>query len=797
MQPAFDYTAHYRTLELDKILLMLADECSTDDIAELALAITPTSKLTEAKYLLSQTSDAHMLMARFGSPSFSGLKNIISSATRANSGGALSMRELLDISVFFRTVSKLNEWRDTGSSVKTVIDTMFHSLTPNKFLENLINSAIVSDEEMSDNASPELSNIRRKIRNASSKVKDQLDRIIKSANNQKYLQESIVTIRSDRYVVPVKAEFRSEIPGLVHDTSSSGSTIFIEPLTVVETNNELRLLKAREKTEIDRILSELSSHVASFYDNIKLSFDLGLKLGLIFAKASFAYKLKATVPLLNDKKQINLKAARHPLINPQHVVPTDINLGIDFDALIITGPNTGGKTVALKTLGLLTLMSMCGLMIPANENSSVSVFDYVLADIGDEQSIEQSLSTFSSHMVNISKILEIANEKSLILLDELGAGTDPVEGAALAMSILENLRSKGAKIATTTHYAELKAFALQTPGVENGSCEFDVNSLRPTYRLLIGLPGRSNAFAISSRLGISDEIIDHAKKLVSSDNKRFEDVVSKLEQSRINFELREKQAEELKAAAEAAAEKALEQQQYLEKQRETELERAKKQAMLIIDKARRDAHALIDELDDIRHKQDKENFAALAQKAKASLNSRVNQMENDADPIKKQKGDKYVLPRPLKVDDTVLIFDIDKKATVLSLPDKSGNVEVLAGIIKTRIKLDNLRLIESSHIKTPANFPTTRNVTSNANASVKTEINLRGKMVDESILDLDNFIDSSVLMGINEVTIIHGKGTGALRKGIHTHLRNHPSVKNFRLGVFGEGESGVTIVNLK
>ena len=792
-----DNSIHYRTLELDKVLLLLADECTCDEIAELAINITPINNLEEVQHLLLQTSDAHMLMARFGSPSFSGLKNILPASTRTYAGGSLSMKELLDIAIFLKTIRQLNEWRDTGSSVNTILDKMFHSLTPNKFLENLIHNCIISDEEMSDNASPELSDIRRKIRNASSKVRDQLDKIIKSVNYQKYLQENIVTIRSDRFVVPVKSEFRSEIPGLIHDTSSSGATVFVEPLTVVEANNELRMLHSREKTEIDRILADLSAQVANFNDNIRLSYDLSLKLGLVFAKASFAYKLKASVPVLNDKGHINLKAARHPLIDPDHIVPTDISLGIDFNTLIITGPNTGGKTVALKTLGLLTLMSMCGLMIPANENSSISIFNNVLADIGDEQSIEQSLSTFSSHMVNISKIITIADESSLILLDELGAGTDPVEGAALAMSILEHLHSKGAKIATTTHYAELKAYALQTFDVENGSCEFDINSLRPTYRLLIGLPGRSNAFAISKRLGINDEVIEHAKELVSTDNKRFEDVVSKLEESRINFEKREQQAIELKQVAEEAAKKALEQKEYLEKQRDIEIERAKTQAMRIIDKARRDSYALIDELDEIKHQKDKAEFSSLAAKAKASLNSRITEMENAADPIKQNANDKYVLPRPLKIDDSVLIFDIDKKAVVLSLPDKSGYVEVLAGIIKTRVKLDNLRLIETSHITTPVNFPTTRNVTSKASAPVKTEIDLRGKMVDESILDLDNFIDSSVLLGINEITIIHGKGTGALRKGIHTHLKSHPSVKTFRLGVFGEGEAGVSIVTLK
>ncbi|MEE1321308.1 MAG: endonuclease MutS2, partial [Acutalibacteraceae bacterium] len=516
---------HLTALELPKVLSRLADFTSCEDARELAENLKPETNIDLAKVLLKQTDDAHMLMAKFGAPSFGGLKNVNNSLYRASAGGALNMRELLDIAEVLRVIRSLSEWKSRNSGVVTSIDTYFESMSPNKFLEDRITNSIISEEEMSDNASPELYNIRRKIRIASSKVRDKLDQMTKSSYFQKYLRESIVTMRNGRYVVPVKIEHRGEVSGLVHDTSSSGATVFVEPTAVVEANNEIKVLQSKERDEIERILFELSMEAGGFYEGIKASYECAVELNLIFAKAKLAYEMKATVPEINDDGIINLRNARHPLIDPKKVVATDIRLGKDFDTLIITGPNTGGKTVSIKTLGLMSLMAMCGLMLPVGDRSVISVFDKVLADIGDEQSIEQSLSTFSSHMVNIIDIIEKADGKSLVLIDELGAGTDPVEGAALAISILEKIHEKGAKIAATTHYAELKAYALQTPGIENGSCEFDVKSLKPTYRLLIGTPGRSNAFAISLHLGMEEAIIERAKQLVSNESTQFETVI--------------------------------------------------------------------------------------------------------------------------------------------------------------------------------------------------------------------------------------------------------------------------------
>ncbi len=512
---------HYRVLELDKILNRLAGETACEDAAEMARALVPQSGIKAARRALQQTSDAYMLILRFGEPPFYGLKNVKGILRRAESGGILSMGELLRVAQVLGVFRTLKLWRASASQVEfTAVDDYFELLAPNKYLEDKIKNAILSEEEMADDASPELADIRRKLRVASSKVRDQLDKMVRSPSYQKYLQDPVVTIRSGRFVVPVKAEHRANIPGLVHDTSASGATVFVEPMPVVETNNQIKVLTAKEEAEIERILTLLSEETGSFADSIAYSCENAIDLNLIFAKARLAVAMKASCPHLNDKGLIRLGKARHPLLDERSVVPIDIELGDRYDTLVITGPNTGGKTVSLKTLGLLTLMAMCGLMIPADDNSQLSVFEHVLADIGDEQSIEQSLSTFSSHMTNIIEILKIADSGTLVLLDELGAGTDPVEGAALATAILEELRIYGAKIAATTHYAELKAFALDTEGVENGCCEFDVASLRPTYRLLIGVPGRSNAFAICQRLGMTGHVVERAKTFVSDENSR-------------------------------------------------------------------------------------------------------------------------------------------------------------------------------------------------------------------------------------------------------------------------------------
>lgn len=790
-----DMQKHYRSLELDKILKMLAGETACDDAAELALQLSPSHSLSEVQRLLQETDEAHTLMARFGAPSFGGLKNVSNSLRRAEAGGTLTMAELLRIAGVLRTLRGIVDWRAKSAGQKTCLDWRFDSLMPNKYLEDRIFGAILSEEEMADSASPQLASIRRKIRSASSRVREQLDQMIHSTAYQKYLQDPIVTLRGGRFVVPVKAEFRGEIAGLVHDTSASGATVFVEPMSVVEANNQVKVLQSEEQAEIERILAELSAETGNFASGIISGYQAAVELNFIFAKANLGYKMKATLPLVNDKGEILLKKARHPLIDPNRVVPTDIELGIGFDTLVITGPNTGGKTVSLKTVGLLTLMAMCGLLLPVAENSRISVFQKVLADIGDEQSIEQSLSTFSAHMTNIIKVIAQADETSLILLDELGAGTDPVEGAALAMSILEVLRRKGARIAATTHYAELKAYALQTVGVENACCEFDVNTLRPTYRLLIGVPGRSNAFAISQRLGMDEEIVERAKGLVSSENVLFEDVVQSLETSRQKLEAERAQTEKVRLEAERARQEAEKIRDSIQKKADQELEKAHRQASELVSRTRGQIDALLNEMEELKKQRDK----ALSAEQKARLKSGLRSLEETADPVhSREEQGAYVLPRPLKVGDSVLIYDIDKQGTVLQLPEGNGqNVLVQAGIIQTRVPLSNLRLIEKKKIANKPRRTVTRSMTSRAEAKVTTECDLRGQTVEEALMNVDRFIDSALLSGIEQLTIIHGKGTGTLRAAVQQHLKRHPNVRAFRLGTFGEGEAGVTVVELK
>jgi len=783
---------HHKALELDKILSLLATETACADAAELAEEIEPSSALFEVNQLLSETSAAHMLIGRFGSPSFGGIKNMNSSVRRAEAGASLTMLELLRIAEVLRVMRALHEWRKHSAGIETAIDWRFDALCVNKYMEERIAACIESEDQMADNASPELAAIRRKIKNAMNRAREQLDKMIRSTHYQKYLQDSLITLRGGRFVVPVKAECRADVPGLVHDTSASGATIFVEPMGVVEANNEIRVLQSQEEAEIERILLLLSSEVGGFADAICEGYNAVVELNLVFAKAHLAYTMKASLPVMNDKGRIRLTKARHPLIDPKKVVPTDIQLGIDFDTLVITGPNTGGKTVSIKTVGLLSLMAMCGLMVPAYDDNELSVFDNVLADIGDEQSIEQSLSTFSSHMTNIIQIVETANPKSLILLDELGAGTDPVEGAALATSILEHLRSKGAKLAATTHYAELKVYALETPGVENGCCEFDVATLRPTYRLLIGVPGRSNAFAISERLGMPHDIVEHAQNLISSENSRFEEVVGALEKSRQSLESERKEAQQLREEAEKAKDLSVRLQEEMEKVREKEAEKAKQEASMMVARARQQAQSMIDEIDDMRKKQKYDASAA-----KARLKAGLKALEETTDPIQEKEPDaQYQLPRPLKIGDPVLIYDIDKNGTVLELPDSSGYVVVQAGIIKTKVKLSNLRLLGEQK-KAKIQGATTRNVKNRMESRASTELDLRGQMAMDAELELDRFIDSTLLLGIHEFTVIHGKGTGALRAAVHKYLKTNPSVRSFRLGNYGEGEAGVTIVELK
>ena len=780
---------NYRALELDKILEMVAKEATCPDAAELARAIQPVYTAAEARHLLEETDAAFVLMAKFGAPSFYGLQNVTNALRRAQAGGGLGLPELLAVGATLRAIRSLKQWHEKSAGVKNALTARFEILAPNKYLEEKIFTCIVSEEEVADAASPALAAIRRKIRAASVRAREQLDKLIRSTSHQKHLQEAIVTQRGGRYVVPVKAEYRGEIPGLVHDTSASGATVFIEPMSVVEANNEIRVLQSDEQDEIARILLELSGEAGEFADSIIDSYQYAVQLNLIFAKAQVAYRMKAVVPVIDESRRTVLHAARHPLIDKDQVVPTDISLGESFDALIITGPNTGGKTVSLKTIGLLTLMAMCGLMIPAGEGSRVAVYRHILADIGDEQSIEQSLSTFSAHMTNIIRILRVADSQSLVLLDELGAGTDPVEGAALATALIEELRRKGARLACTTHYAELKAYALETDGVENACCEFDVATLRPTYRLLIGVPGKSNAFAITRRLGLDGRIVDRAGELVSRENTAFEQVVGRLEESRRALEDQLEQAREEARKARESAKQSEEKLEEAERQAQKEMDRARQEAALIVQKTRQQADALLNELDELRRQKNK----ALSAEQKARLRAGMRDLEKASDPVRRRSNDGYVLPRELKVGDPVLIFDIDKEATVLEAP-KDGQVLVQAGVIKTRVALSNLRLLTKTQQKKQLGRTVTRSVSTQEAA---TSLDLRGQNVEEGLMEVDAFLDRASRMHLSQVTIIHGKGTGVLRAGVQKHLRKCPQVKSFRLGTYGEGESGVTIVELK
>ncbi len=779
---------NYKSLELDKILNMLAEYTSFADARELALNIEPSHGLFEVNELIKETSDAHSLSGSFGSPSFGNIQNMSNSLRRAEAGAVLTTLELLGIAELLRVIRSVREWRSRSSSAQTSLDTRFNALSANKFLEAKITAAIIAEDEISDNASPALSSIRKKIAVASSRIREKLDKFLHSASNQKYLQDNIVTIRNGRFVIPVKAEFRTAVSGLVHDTSSSGATVFIEPMFIVEANNDIRLLKSKEQAEIERILAELSAEAGACADSISNSYRILTELNVIFAKANLAYSMKASVPIMNDSGRILLKRAVHPLIDRDKAVPVNIELGVSFDTLIVTGPNTGGKTVSLKTIGLFTLMAMCGLMIPAADNSELSVFNNILSDIGDEQSIEQSLSTFSSHMVNIISILEKADDKSLVLIDELGAGTDPVEGAALATAILERLRSKNAKIAATTHYAELKSFAVNTPGAENACCEFDIEQLRPTYKLLIGMPGRSNAFAISERLGIEGAVVERARELVSRESSSLEAVVQRLGDKQNELENQIRENAQIKAQAELLLSEAEKKLQLAEEESKKQLELAKVRAEQIISKASNRVYGILDELEEIRKKQ------KITAEERSRLKSEIRKAEDEANPVLKRSNEEYKLPRRLKKGDTILIFDIDKKASVLEVNDDS--VLVQAGIIKTRVPLSNVRLLQQEKVKIQQQS-VVRTIRSDVKRSASTEVDLRGETVLDAITDVDKAIDLAIMQGLHQITIIHGKGSGVLRREIQSHLKAHPSIRSFRLGTYGEGDSGVTIAELK
>ncbi len=787
---------NHKTLELDLILEKLAAECSCDDAKDLARGLKPAGDMAEVEMLLQQTEDALSLLARFGGPSFSGLKNVNNSLHRAAAGGSLNPKELLDIAYCLRALRTLDEWRNHSSGVKTSLDFFFEGITSNKYLETKILSCIVSEEEIADKASDTLFDIRKKIRSKENSIREKLDSLIHSSHYQQFLQEAIITQRNGRFVVPVKAECRGNVPGLVHDTSSTGATVFIEPASVVDANNDIKVLQGKERDEIMRILYELSAESGDFAESIKHSYESAIRLNLIFAKAHLAYKMKATKPILNNEGIICLKKARHPLIDPKKVVATDIALGDEYDTLVITGPNTGGKTVSLKTLGLLTLMTMCGLLIPVADRSRVSVFNNILVDIGDEQSIAQSLSTFSSHMVNIIDIMKKADDKSLILIDELGAGTDPVEGAALAVSIIEALREKGAVIAATTHYAELKAYALDTPGVTNGCCEFDIETLCPTYKLLIGVPGRSNAFAILKHLGMTQDVIDNAKAIVGSDNRDFEAVLEKLEASRHALEEERKVAEEMTERARKIEEKAQSEMDKIETLKARELDKAKREAQKLIDAAERKSSQFLLELDKLKKEQTSSNATEIARKTRRAVKAQMGEMDDLINPneLADNWDYDYKLPRNPVPGDRIVIKGIGEGEV---LEFKNNNVFVKSGLLKTRVKLSDIMILDKPKKKPVKTQHNVYRTSSRADADVKTEIDMRGETVDEALSELGLFIDRCVLNNIEEIRIIHGKGTGALRSAVTDYLKTHPNVSEYRLGRYGEGENGVTIAKLK
>lgn len=787
---------YLKTLELDKILNMLAEETSLSDAADAARALIPQTDINDVGKALKNTGDAYDFMSRYSAPSFGAAVNVSSSLRRAEASAVLSIPELLDIAETLRVIRSVKSWRTDCSGMKdTSIDPLFSVLVPNKYLEEKITFAIKSEEELNDNASPALYDIRRKISSKSAKIRDSLDKLIKGPT-AKYLQEAIVTQRDGRFVVPLKAEYKGQLNGIVHDTSATGSTVFIEPMTVVETNNEIRVLKQREQEEIERILSELSAEAGGFADSIIYSYNALCELNLIFAKAKLAYKMKASMPGINKYGYTYLKRARHPLINYKTVVPITLELGREYDTLIITGPNTGGKTVTLKTVGLLTLMTMCGLMIPTDDGSKIAVYGKIFADIGDEQSIEQSLSTFSSHMVNIISITEQADSDSLVLFDELCAGTDPVEGAALARSILVRLSACGAKTVATTHYPELKSYAIDTERVENASCEFDVATLKPTYRLIIGMPGRSNAFAISGRLGLDKSIIENAKEYVSDSDIRFEKVVAALETARREAEEERSQAQSLRVKLEESRKKTEQREHEFAVKQEKLMNETREKANRIIENARYRSSQLLNELEEMKKQLNAENAARLAEKARADFKKTLSELEESADPVTKRTaaGDAVT---SLQKGDTVLVTDINREATVVDVKNDKKQALVVSGAIKMWTDFANLRLKKRGG--DTLEFKKTRKVSglvSRGQRSVSGEVDLRGMASDEAILELDKYIDNAVLSGITTVTIIHGKGTGVLRKAVQAHLRSHRNIKSFRTGSFGEGENGVTIAEI-
>ena len=779
------------TLELPRVLSLLADQAVTEEGKERARRLRPETDPAEVALRLKETTAAVNKMVLRGSPSFSGVKPVAGSLQRADMGGSLNTRELLDIAGVLAAARSAKEYGESDGEEKSPIDVLFHSLHPNRFLEDKITGSIVGDGELADSASPELASIRRHIRATESKVRDILQKII-SSSQAKYLQESIITQRSGRYVVPVKSEFKNEIPGLVHDLSGSGSTFFIEPMGVVKANNELRELQAKEEKEIDRILAELSAEAASFREDITLNYDLLIRLDSIFARGKLSARMGAMEPGLSAKS-LCLRRARHPLLPPKTAVANDLSLGEKFDTLVITGPNTGGKTVTLKTIGLLTLMAQCGLHIPAGDGSTIRVCQRVLADIGDEQSIAQSLSTFSSHMSNIVGMLAETDGETLVLFDELGGGTDPVEGAALAAAIIEHARSLGALVAATTHYAELKVYAMTTPGVENASCEFDVETLAPTYRLILGIPGKSNAFAISRRLGLPEYIIEKAAARLDAENVRFEDVLTKLDQQRQEMEKERTEARRLKLEMEQSAAKAREYRERLEAERAKVVEKAQAEARSIIQEARAASDLAISELKELKKRKDLD--WQQVNDGRAEARRLLNEAERGiGGPV--QEPEAPPPTREARAGDTVELVSMGTKASVLSV-NKDGTLQLQAGILKISARQSEVRVVEGE----TQSQKEARKIIQRAERTLRTaaprEVDLRGMMTDEAVAALESFLDTAMLGKLETVTIIHGKGTGAVRNAVRTYLKRSRYVKAFRPGRYGEGEDGVTVVELK
>ena len=778
------------TLELPQVLALLADCAATLEGKERCLALRPLTDLDDVARAQEETSAAVKMLILRGSPGFSGVKPVSASLQRADMGGSLSTRELLDIASVLRCARGARDYGD--SEEKTVISHLFRSLTPNRFLEDSITNSILGEEEIADSASSELASIRRHMRSTEARVRDILQRLI-SSNQSKYLQESIITIRSDRYVVPVKAEHKNAIPGLVHDVSSSGSTFFIEPMGVVKANNELRELAAREKKEIERILAELSAQCAAHKEDIGEDYTLLILLDTIFARGQLSLKMEASQPGLSER-YLRLRGARHPLLDKKKAVANDLELGDRFDTLVITGPNTGGKTVTLKTLGLITLMAQCGLHIPAKSDSMVRVFRRVLSDIGDEQSIAQSLSTFSSHMTNIVGILKEADGQTLILFDELGAGTDPVEGAALAAAVIESARELGALVAATTHYAELKVYAMTTPGVENASCEFNVDTLAPTYRLVMGIPGKSNAFAISRRLGLPEEIIDRAAARLDAENVRFEDVLTKLDQQCQEMEKDRAEARRLKLEMEQSAGKAREYRKRLEEERSKVVEKAQAEARAIIQEARDASDLALSELKELKKRQDLD--WQQVNDGRAEARRLLNEAERSIGGAA-QEPEAPPPTRPARAGDTVELVSMGTRASVLSV-NKDGTLQLQAGILKITAKQDEVRVVEGeTQSQKEARRIVQRAQHTLRAAAAPSEIDLRGMMTDEAIAVLDRFLDTAMMGKLESVTIIHGKGTGAVRKAVREHLKRSRYIKSFRPGRYGEGEDGVTVAELR